>query len=290
MMNLDAIHTFCTIVDLGNFRKAAQKLHRTQPAITQQLKKLEQELGQTLLDRKLRRPTPEGEILYQKGKELLRQAKNISQELEDTNQSPKRELRVGTSDTNALYFLPPYVSRFMEQWPEVKLEIFSQSTNRIATQVIEGTLDLGIITLPLARPELETLTLYEQRLVLVVPKEHPFANKKSIALNQLKEESFVLLNESTRTGSLIHNFFAEHQFTPKVNMYSGSFEVIKRYIAQGIGISFLPQMGVPEEATKSLATVRVNKMPKVGIGAIWQKNSYQHKAAQAFLELLQSRL
>jgi DNA-binding transcriptional LysR family regulator len=290
MLNFDAIHTFCTIVDLGNFRKAAQKLHRTQPAISQQLKKLEQEVGHILLDRKLRKPTPEGEILYHKGKELLRHAKNIHREIEDTSQSPRRELRVGTSDTNALYFLPPYVSLFMDQWPEVKLEIFSQSTNRIATQVIEGKLDLGIITLPLTRPELETLTLYEQRLVLVLPNEHPLANKKSISLNQLKNESFVLLNESTRTGSLIHNFFAEHQFNPKVNMYSGSFEVIKRYIAQGIGISFLPEMGVPKEATKNLTTVRINKMPKVGIGAILQTDSYQHKAAQAFLELLQSRL
>ena len=288
MINLEAIQCFCTIVELGNFRKAAQKLHRTQPAITQQLKRLEQGVGQTLLDRKRRVPTPEGEILYQKGKELLRQANSIVQEIDDLDESPHKELRVGTSDTNALYFLPPYVTQFMDQWPQVKLEILSQSTNRIATQVIEGELDLGIITLPLSRPELETLTLFEQRLVLVVPETHPLASKKQVSLNQLKDESFVLLNESTRTGALIHNFFAEHQFTPKVNMYSGSFEVIKRYITQGVGISFLPEMAVANEHHTGLTTVRVTKIPKIGIGAIWQTGSYQHKAARAFLDLLQT--
>lgn len=288
MINLEAIHCFCTIVELGNFRQAAQKLHRTQPAITQQLKRLEATVGHSLLDRKRRLPTPEGEIMYTKGKELLLQAHNIVQEIEDLDESPKRELRVGTSDTNALYFLPPYVSTFTQNWPELKLEIYSQSTDQIASRVIDGELDLGIITLPLSRPELETLTLFEQRLVLVVPADHSLAEKKQVSLNQLKNEHFVLLNQSTRTGSLIQNFFAERDFVPKVTMYSGSFEVIKRYISQGVGISFLPEMGVIEENNTALSTVRVRQMPKVGIGAIWQAGSYRHKAARAFIDLLQS--
>ena len=289
MINLEAINCFCTIVELGNFRQAAQKLHRTQPAITQQLKRLEETVGHTLMDRKRRVPTPEGEILYRKGKELLRQAENILQEINDLEESPARELRVGTSDTNALYFLPPYVSTFTQQWPEIKLEIYSQSTDKIASSIIEGELDLGIITLPISHPELETLTLYEQGLVLVVPIEHPLAQKKQVNVNQLKNESFVLLNESTRTGTLIRNFFTEHQFVPKVTMYSGSFEVIKRYITQGVGISFLPEMGVVEENNKTLATLRVRNIPKVAIGAIWQAGRYRNKAARAFIELLQSQ-
>lgn len=286
MLNLDSIHAFCTVVELGNFRKAAHQLHRTQPAVTQQIKRLEEKLGHALLDRTRRTPTPQGKILYKKGKKLLLHARNISEEIADQDDSSTRELRVGTSDTNALYFLPPYVSAFSKKWPNIKLEIYSRSTDEIAEEIVEGNLDLGIITLPLTNSELETRTLFHQNFVLVVPKTHPISTRKRVSLSKLKQEPFVLLDETTRTGAMLQRFFQDQKFIPNVSMHSGSFEVIKRYVAEGIGIAFLPEIVLAPADRKSLTTIRVPNVPRIGIGAIRKKGSYQSKAAKAFMDLL----
>ncbi|MFP6597348.1 MAG: LysR family transcriptional regulator [Candidatus Hydrogenedentota bacterium] len=286
MLNLDSIHAFCTVLELGNFRKAAFQLHRTQPAITQQIKRLEEELGQTLLDRTLRAPTPQGKLFYAKGKELLLQARNLAEEISDRGESAARELRVGTSDTNALYFLPPYVSAFSRKWPDIKLEIYSRSTDEIAEEIVLENIDLGIITLPLANTDLETETLFHQQFYLVVPKSHLMSKRKRVSLGKLKHESFVLLDETTRTGTMLQTFFEDQQFTPIVSMYSGSFEVIKRYVVEGIGIAFLPEMVLTSTDRESLATIRVPGLPQVGIGAIRRKGRYQSRAAKSFLKLL----
>ena len=286
MLNLDSIRTFCTVVETGNFRKAALRLHRTQPAITQQIKRLESELGQTLLDRAQRIPTPQGRILYEKGLALLLESQNIAAEIADLDHSITHELRVGTSDTNALYFLPQHVRKFSQLWPDIKLEIYSRSTDAVADEVERGKLDLGIITLPLSNAALEMQALFHQHFVLVVPNSHHLAKRKQVSLNKLPGESFVLLEESTRTGTLLNGFFTRHDFTPTVSMHSGSFEVIKRYVAEGIGIALLPEMVLTPQDSELLAAVRVPDVPEIGIGAIWRKGSYRSRAAAAFLDLL----
>lgn len=286
MLSLESIHAFCTVIESGNFRIAAERLNRTQPAVTQQIKRLEQELGQPLLNTSRRAPTPQGLLFYDRGRELLMRAQNIVDEVQDLGGLPERELRVGTSDTNALYFLPPYVQKFSQAWPDIKLEIYSRSTDEIATGVVQGNLDLGIITLPLEHEELETNTLFQQRVVLVVPESHPLSKRTRVSLASLRNEAFVLLEASTRTGSLLQDFFARENFTPGVAMYSGSFEVIKRYVAEGLGIAFLPEMVVTEADRPALATVRVANVPQVSIGVIWRKERYQSNAANAFIKLL----
>lgn len=286
MITLDSIHAFCTLIESGNFRSAAARLNCTQPAVTQKIKRLELELGQPLLDAFRRTPTPQGRLFYDRGRELLMRARNIVDEVQDIGGLPERELRVGTSDTNALYFLPPYVQKFSKAWPDIKLEIYSRSTDEIATEVVRGNLDLGIITLPLDHKGLETKTLFEQRVVLVVPQSHTLSSRTRVSLASLRDEAFVLLEASTRTGSLLQNFFAQENFAPGVVMYSGSFEVIKRYVAEGLGIAFLPEMVLTDTDRPALSTVRVANVPQVSIGVIWQKERYQSNAASAFVKLL----
>ncbi|MFP6583485.1 MAG: LysR family transcriptional regulator [Candidatus Hydrogenedentota bacterium] len=286
MLNLDAIETFCVLVETGNFRRASEHLNRTQPAVTQQLKRLEAEVGHLLLDRKRRVPTPKGELLYAKGKKLLQDARDIPRLISDEANELGSSLRVGTSDTNALYFLPEYVRMFTAQWPETKLEIHSRSTDSVAAEVVDGKLDLGIITLPLSHADLETRALYHQQLQIVVPREHRLTERKTTRLGELTDEPFVLLYPSTRTGTQIEQFFTERNFDASVSMYSGSFEVVKRYVREGLGIAILPEMVMTSSDADDLVTLRMDGLPKIGIGAIWHKDRYQTKVAQAFLEIL----
>lgn len=285
-MTLDALRCFCAVVDLGSFRRAAERVHRSQPAVSQQLKALETELGHTLLDRKTTQPTPAGHIVYERGLALLQGADGLTRELEDFDETARHELRVGTSDTNALYFLPAYVKAFAKAMPQTRLVVISRSSDAIAGEVHRGGLDLGIVTLPVARPGIEVRELFEQQLVLVTPKAHPLARRRRISISRLGGTPLVVLDEATRTGALLREFFIEQDFTPQVALDSGSFEVIKRYVAEGVGLSILPEMVVTKADRKALATVKVTGLPVIHIGAIWREGAYQTRAARAFLNLI----
>jgi LysR family cyn operon transcriptional activator len=283
-MTLDSLKALCAIVEAGNFRKAASALHRSQPAISQQLKNLEDELGQELIERRSCRLTPLGELVHQRAQSVLAGVRSLEQALDDFQAAPQ-VLRLGTSDTTALYFLPPVLRRFLKHSPDTRLVMVNRSSDAIADQVARMELDLGIVTLPLAHPALEEQVLFEQRLVLVTPRKHPLTTKRRIRLNDLAEEPLLLLHAQMRTGRLLREYFAAEGFTPNVLLDSGSFEVIKRYVAEGIGVSFLPEAVVTPE-DKHLQAIPMPGLPTVPIGAIWRKGAYRSKAQEAFLELL----
>lgn len=287
-MTLDALRYFCAVVDTGSFRLAAERVHRSQPAVSQRMKALEREFQRTLFDRKTGTPTPAGKVVYNRGLALIREADSLARELNDFDEAADHELRVGTSDTNALYFLPPYVKAFAKKMPRTRLVVISRSTDAVAEGVERGELDLGIVTLPIAQERLEARELFKQRLVLVVPKSHALGNRRRLSLSTLNEESFVLLEEQTRTGTLLREYFMQQGFEPQVVLDSGSFEVIKRYVVEGVGLSFLPKIVITKADRASLATLKVTGLPAIRIGAIWRKGAYQTKAAQAFLNLLPS--
>lgn len=287
-MTLESLRCLCAIIETRSFRAAAERLHRSQPAISQQLKSLEREVGHSLIERKTCRPTPMGELIYTQGSAILQSVESLTHEVADFESVASRELRVGTSDTMALYVLPPLVREFAARMPETRVVLVNRSSDAIAAQLREGTLDLGIVTLPADVPELAEAPLFRQRFVLVVPKAHALARKRKVSLDALAGEHFVLLEEGTRTGALLRRYFAEHQFTPQVVVDSGSFEVIKRFVAEGVGISLLPEMVIQENDVE-LNAIPMAGLPEVRLGAIWRAGAYQSKAQRAFVAMLRER-
>lgn len=286
-MTIESLRCFCALVETRSFRAAAHRVHRTQPAVSQQLRALEGETGHRLFDRKQARTTPLGELLYARARQILHSVDALSHEVAEFDAEIGRELRVGASDITALYLLPDAVRRFSGLAPQTRLVLASRNSDAIAQQVLGGSLDLGIVTLPQGHPELAEEVLLRQRLVLAVPAAHPFARKRKLALEQLAGEPMLLIDSATRTGALLRNFFHSQHFEPQVMLDSGSFEVIKRYIAEGLGVSFLPEP-VIDRHDHRIATARVAGLPEVTIGAIWRKEAYRSKAAKAFLDVLRA--
>ena len=284
-MTLDQLQSLRAIIETGSFRSAAVRVHRTQPAVTHQIKALEREMGHALIDRKTAAPTPAGALFYAQARKLLTDADALRAAMRDFDETASSELRLGTSDTTALYILPKIVQRFRRQQPKAKLHIVNRPTEIIATLVERGDLDLGILTLPTVRAALEERMLFQQELVLVVSKRHALAKRPVIRLRDLHGEPILLLEEVTRTGRLLRDYFAERDFAPNVVLDTSSFEVIKRYVAEGIGISFLPKETITPRDNK-LAVLPFSGLPRVTIGAVWRKGAYQTRAAQAFLKLL----
>lgn len=288
MISLENIRSFCALVETGSFQEAAHQLNKSQPAISQQLKSIEALLGQVVYDRKSSGPTPAGAVLYERGRRLVALAVDVERSVMDFDESLGGELRVGASDTNALYFLPKPVKRFAAKMPQVRLTIRTRSTDEVARDVARGVLDLAIVTLPVSAAGLQTKELYRQQLVLVVPKKHPLATRNRTSMTVLEEHPFVLLDEDTRTGTLLRRFFRANDFEPRVVLESGSFEVIKRYVAEGLGLSFLPESAVEPVDRRQLMTLRVPDLPQIPIGVVWSKEAYQTKAASTFLAMLGS--
>ncbi len=286
-MTLESLRCFCAVVEHGSFRAAAQYLHRSQPAVSQQLKALENEQGHTLIDRKQGAATPLGQLLYERARRILLSVESLSCEVADFEEGVGRELRVGTSDTTALYVLPERVRQFAELHPETRLVLVHRGSDAIAEQVLSGSLDLGIVTLPQRQAELEAEQLFEEQLVLVMPEGHALAGGAEVQLAQLRYEPLLLIHPKTRTGAHLQAWFERENFTPQVVLDSGSFAVIKRYIREGVGLSFLPDAALQDNA-EGLATAVMPGLPRVSVGAIWRRDTYQSKAARAFLSLLRA--
>ena len=286
-MTLDQLRCFAALIETRSFRAAAERVHRSQPAVSQRLKALEAQFGQPLLERKTCRPTPLGKLIHKRAQKMILDAESLQREATDFDHSAHQELRVGTSDTTALYTLPARIRKFAQQMPQTRLVLVNRGSQAIAEQVLQGELDLGIITLPQNHPHLIEEPLFRQAFVLVLPHSHPLAQEESITLPQLKNEPFLLLEEQTRTGALLRKYFEKRNFTPQILLDSGSFEVIKRYITEGVGVSFLPE-AVLTPKDKKLHHAHIPGLPKFTIGAIWRQGAYQSKPERAFLELLRT--
>ena len=283
-MKLESLRCLCAVIEGGSFRAAAVRLHKSQPAISQQIKLLEQQIGHTLIERKMCHATPAGKRLYERAKHLLADIDDIIREMGEFGDTWIPELRVGTSDTTALYVLPPIIHTFSEQVPQTHLVLINRPSSQIADLVRKGELDIGIVTFPMEGEELEKCDLFTQQLVLVVPENHPVVTRRFSSLASLREEPFLMLNQSTRTGHLLRRYFQKKRFKPQVVLDTGSFEVIKRYIAHGTGISILPDLVVSDE-DRSLVKINIPDLPRIQIGAIWRRDTYQSKAQKAFLSL-----
>ena len=286
-MTLDQLRSFRAVIESGSFRAAAVRLHRTQPAVTHQIKVLEREAGHTLIERKTAAATPAGKLLYARACALLSDADGIRTALREFDETQAGELRLGTSDTTALYVLPPIVRQFRRDYPNIRVQIVNRPTETIAQMVDRGELDLGIVTLPAPSPRLEERLLFEQELVLVLTQGHPLAVRRTVCMADLRDEPFLLLEERTRTGRLLRDYFRKQDFVPHVVLDTNSFEVIKRYVAEGIGISFLPKDTITRRDS-GLAVVRVAGIPRISIGAIWRAGAYRPRAANDFIARIET--
>lgn len=284
-MTLDAMRCFCAVVETGSFREAAARVFRSQPAVSQQVKSLERHLGHVLIDRSTGTPTAVGQLFYNRAKAILLATDSLAEEVADLDAGWSRDLRVGASDTIALYLLPDYVRAFSHQMPSTRLVLVSRSTDAVIAQVLQGELDLGIVTLPVSHAHLHEQSLWDLPLTGIAPRNHPLATSRRISLKHVARYPYLALEEQTRTGALLRDHFRKAGLAPQVVLDSGSFEVIKRYVAEGVGVSIVPEPIVtPSDA---LTTLHVPGLPALPIGIIWRRGAYRSRAAMRFLTLLE---
>ena len=261
---------FRTLAEKKNFRRAAEQLYLTQPAVTQQVKALEQEIGAPLFDRTGREVvlTPAGHLLLRYANESDQILRRAEQEVTALHGHVSGSLRLAVSTTIAQYVLPPLLARFLERHPAVELAMRSANTEEVASAVLDGSADLGLIEGPVHRPELKPEHWMRDRLVLVVPRDHPWAGLPSIRLEHLPQASLLLRERGSGTRQVvetaIRDAFEQARLPPPdliPAMELNSTEAILACVEAGLGVAFCSRAAITRQVRLgTLASVTVKAL------------------------------
>lgn len=293
-MDLNQLASFIQVAQEGSFTRAAEKLFLTQPALSFQIKALETELGATLFERRNRQIflTEVGRLVLARGKEILGVVEQIEQEVAAQQGGQTGHVRIGTSDTICLYVLPLIVQSFRAQFPKIDIHLTNKASDEVAALLKAGTVDFGIVTLPLIDPSLETLPLAQREDVIICHPSHPLAQvgRADLLPTQLGDYPLLLLEAGGTSRGLLNQLFVEHAIAPQV-MDLGSIEVIKRYVEIDMGISVVPKVAVREEVKAGrLHMISVPWLPLREIGLVLRRGGYLSPASQQFVTRLQSEI
>jgi DNA-binding transcriptional LysR family regulator len=291
-MEVAQLRALVTIQQEGTFTKAAERLHLSQSALSQQIKALEQELGAPLFERHGRRITitAVGEITLARATQVLLQLDQLQVDIGELLALRQGQVRIGTSDTICLYLLPEVIQRFRQRYPQIDIYLSNRPSQEIVTLLQAGRIDFGIITLPVQGQGIETSYLCDRQDVAVCAPDHPLAQQRAdhneLSVTDLLAHQLLLLERGTTSRAFLDQLFAQAGVTPQA-MELGSIEVLKRYAAIKLGVAIVPLMAVQDELdTKQLRAFALPWVPPRAVGIVQRHASYQPPAASAFLALL----
>ncbi|CUA80661.1 LysR family transcriptional regulator [Anoxybacillus suryakundensis] len=251
-MNLDYLHTFREVAKWNSFTKAGEMLGYAQSSVTTQIKKLEEEFGVVLFERW------GGKIkLTSAGIELLEYANKIVSLIDEAKQSLSEQadlagsLSIGTIESVAGFYLPPYLQAFKQRYPRVNLLLQQNICNRLVKGVKEGKYDLAIILDEKREdPDLNVTVIKQEPLVLVAKPDHHLAQLDKVDIRMLSDEKLIVTEQGCSYREVIGNLYRNHSIRFEYTIELGSIEAIKRCVAYGLGIAFLPLMAVETELAK----------------------------------------
>ena len=286
-MDLDQLRTFLEIVRLKSFSKAAQVVFRTQPAISAQVRQLEQELNTTLFDRLGTRIalTPAGKIFAEYAEQILDLRKRAQESINELEREPRGELVVVANEATGLYVLPGVFSEFKKRFPNVQLQVERSYSTRIVEAVLDNMADFGITQLPVTEKRLQVARVHSDEIQVLVPAGHPLARRESVTARDLTGYPLILPKLGT-TRARLNEWLELVEDEIRISMELDSTEMIKSFVLAGIGISFLAKAHARAElAAGTLATIPLAPEPMYrSLGLIYRKDKALSKVALGFIE------
>jgi DNA-binding transcriptional LysR family regulator len=287
-MDLDQLHTFLEIVRLKSFSKAAQTCYRTQPAISAQVRQLEQELKTTLFERfgsKISL-TVAGRIFAEYAEQMLALRRRAQDSLNELENVPRGELFIAANEATCIYVLPRVFAEFKKQFPNVGLVVDRSYGSRVVQAVLDNLADFGMTQLPLEEKKLQIVKIYSDEIKLLVPAEHRLHSYERVMPRDLVGEQ-ILLPKTGTTRTRLNVWLDSVQDQLAISMELDSTEMIKRFVMANLGLSFLAASHCLEEvAAKKLAAVPLGPEPMIRqIGLIYRKDKALSKAALGFINV-----
>lgn len=243
-MDIRQLQMFKAVVELGGFTKAGTKLFVSHSAISRQIKLLEDELHSPLLVRRGKHVsmTDAGRALLPCAEAILNQVADAAQRVSEASQSPGHRIHIGTSTTTLSSFLPPVIEKFSGVYPKAKILITTGLADAIVEEIRAGTIDVGLVALPVEGRGLIVSSLYREEFVLVVGRRHPLAKRRSVCLHELRNAPMILFPSGSGFRRYLDNFFRDVGLSPTVRLELENEEAIEGALCGGLGISFLSRL------------------------------------------------
>ena len=288
-MELHALEVFLTIATEKSFSRAAEKLFRTQPAISLALQRLETELGEKLIDR-----SGKYLILTDAGRNVLEYARrfqSLQQEMENSlaelRDNSAGRLKIGANESTTLYLLQ-HIEKYREMYPKVKVQVQRSLSSKIPNELLDGNLELGVISYNPEDERLKSKVIYTDSLAFVVSPAHRLAGQKTISISELGAETFIAHNVLSPYRDVVLREFQTHKVPLHMEVEMPTIETIRKLVQNNIGVAFLPRMCVEQEIRQGLLSeVRIKEMHvERKIRLIYPTRRALSHAAKAFLDIL----
>lgn len=291
-MDFDQLITFIEVAKLGNFSRAGQKVFRSQSAVSAQVRQLEQEYGEKLFDRagKTVRLTPAGEVLFEYAGRLIALRNESQRAVADQDTIPRGALAIGANEATCLYVLPEVFAEYTRQYPQVQITIYRNFSRKILERVEEGSLDVGIVTLPVRSPALKVHKLYRDPLMLMVASSSELSGCSSATVGQIAEYPLIF-PKTGHTRKLLDQLFRPYQSKMRLAMELPSVGMIKAFVSAGLGVSIISASFARDEVRSGVVKLLELKDTKLWreLGLVYRTDRTLPRAATAFIELCRQR-
>ncbi|MEF2967907.1 LysR family transcriptional regulator [Paenibacillus sp. M1] len=286
-MNISQLETLIMISKTKSFRKAGELLNLTQPAVSAQIKSLEDEFRTVLVDRN--QPvalTDRGQVFLEKAEQILDIVEELKQKLSDLEHTPQGHIVLGTTTSIAIQILPRILSYFQDQFPLIKTTIQSMPSSQIYQNVEQGMVDIGIGYLIENNPQVHSTVLYYDTFELVVSPLHPLADKTIPTLDSLRDVPLIMLSPDTVGRRFIDDVFKAHDIEPHIIMELTSSEEVKRMVEINLGAAIISRQSILRELRQgSLKVVAIPELEVTHpVGVIYKSSRYVNSAMQQFLD------
>ena len=290
-MDLSALQIFLAVAEERSFSRAAAKVHRTQPAVSQAVRRLEADLGEELFDRSSKSGTltDAGRVLQNYGQRLVRLAEETESAMRELRDLRRGRVLIGANEA-AVHTLLPLMAKFRQRAPHLTLDVRRVPARQIAVEVQQGSLDFGALTFRPPETGLLEIPVGTDELVLLVPPTHPLAKRKQVSMEDVATEPVVAHNDPSPARERVLRLFEEHHVPLNMVISLPSLDGIKRAVELKLGVAMLPRRcAVTEIASGRLVAIPVNGISrKRQITLVCRKDHRSH-AANAFLAIAQEK-
>src|SRR5438552_1909648 len=288
-MDFDQLETFIEVARLLSFSRAAEKRFRTQPAISSQIRSLEEEVGARLLDRSGGKVsiTASGKLFLKFAEDTLDARKAAVTSIAETERVPRGEIVVGANEGTCLHILPEVFAEFKKQYPDVSVSIRRADYAKILESVIDNSVDFGVVSMPVTDNRLTAVLIHKDELVLIVTPKHPLAKLKSASAADIAQYPLVMPKVG-HTRDALDDLFHEQKLKPRYAMELDSSELLKRFVAADVGVGFISRSNVQEDVqAKVLAAVPLADAAPIrrDLALVFRKDKALSRAALAFIDI-----
>jgi len=287
-MDFDQLETFLEVARHASFSRAAEKRFRTQPAISSQIRALEEEVGAKLFDRSGGKAalTAAGKVFQKYSEEALEARKNIINAMAEMERVPRGEIVVGANEGTFLHILPEVFAEFKKLYPNVAVQVSRLERAKILESVIDNSVDFGVVSTPVDDKRLTVVAIHRDELVIIVPPGHPLSRMKEVGISEVVRFP-LLLPKIGRTRDALESLFDERHLKPRIAMELDSSELLKRFVAADVGVGFIARSNAIEDI--KAGTLKAIPMADASIrrelALVFRKDKALSRAALAFIDI-----